>query len=503
MAKKKMKKSILIIEDEKKSREALRRYFKRDFDVKIATDGLEAFKILEKGSAAKYSCIILDLNMPNMSGIELLSKFNENNISIPPVIILSAFLDKETVQKCIKLGSKFNFEKPTETEKIEKIVDLYSGSFSFNKESIDKDVKSREESLLEYFKNSVKQNDFNVEFYEEPLFIVGRRWNSWYPSFFDVPGGAYAIVCPKNSHGESPTAVIDPGFKFLNVFNKLGISLSDISSCVISHNHPDHIGGIYEFITLRHVLGKKTNIFCNNSTSEMLEKCDTFDIKNKMINENTIYDLLKWKNPNGDEFLIKLRGFSTAHDEMGRHNNTLALKISSQHDIVILGDTQYERRDHKSRFIPNIVSHTIKTVILHLGSSQLKIKTGGHLYLTGLKKILQDMDSHLEEIGYHGKLLVLVSEWGLEHATEDQIGAICNNNVKHFNKVSPILITIRLLEIDLNHIILMPADIGLMIGIDSGDIYFENGERRNPDKVRFDIGISDKHEGMGINYYPL
>ena len=90
--------------------------------------------------------------------------------------------------------------------------------------------------------------------------------------------------------------------------------------------------------------------------------------------------------------------------------------------------------------------------------------------------ILNDIDSQLRINKYPGKLLVLVSEWGLEHATKNQIKAACNIDLIGFNDISPIKETIRCLQKDKKKIVLMPADIGLMIGMQTGNIYFENGE---------------------------
>ncbi len=123
-------------------------------------------------------------------------------------------------------------------------------------------------------------------------------------------------------------------------------------------------------------------------------------------------------------------------------------------------------------------------MVLHIGCSQIKQKTGKHLYLKGLKKFLRDLDSELEQRKYRGKMLVLVSEWGLEHATKYQINKICGESLKGFDNKSPIIETINLLKINLEKIVLLPADIGLMIGMESGNIYLNDAKQINPENIK-------------------
>lgn len=78
---------ILIVEDEQKLAQSIQIQLRRaGYDTDISSDGLEAE---EKLKQKKYFLIILDLNLPNKSGIEFLRDLRKNLIKIP-VIILSA-----------------------------------------------------------------------------------------------------------------------------------------------------------------------------------------------------------------------------------------------------------------------------------------------------------------------------------------------------------------------------------------------------------------------------
>lgn len=76
---------ILIIEDDKNMRSALAHLLnKSGIEITQANNGRDAMHIMQN---KQFDCVILDLGLPDISGIELLNQLNDKNISIPPVII--------------------------------------------------------------------------------------------------------------------------------------------------------------------------------------------------------------------------------------------------------------------------------------------------------------------------------------------------------------------------------------------------------------------------------
>jgi hypothetical protein len=156
-------------------------------------------------------------------------------------------------------------------------------------------------------------------------------------------------------------------------------------------------------------------------------------------------------------------------------------------------------------FLSKLANEKVKIAVLHIGSAQLKRRVGGHLYLTGLGRLLLQLASTLETLqrNKNNKLVVLVSEWGLEHATAEQIEAICPN-LKGFEKTSSIIATInflrsRLRDFDYDRLTLLPADIGLMVGMETGMVYLKkpNGKLRrlSAEQLKF------KAATTGLEYY--
>jgi CheY-like chemotaxis protein len=512
-------KHLLYVEDDERLRDEISEYFIRHkWAVDTAKNGNEALTKLRGGSII-FSVMILDLRMPDMSGEELLEAISDENIPIPPVIILSGYLEEDTedtTEKCRYLGATHILKKPCSTSELEQLATLASKGVRINNltqhfgaTTIDYMVKRRETALKEFLRSTVCKNQLNLRF-NEPVFIVGRRWNSWYPSVFPVPGGAYAIVSPKSINSSpylpdsTPTIVIDPGFRFLEIFHDLGIPLTDVECCIITHNHPDHIGGIFEYMAARHACGKRTRAFCNPSAGSLLSNYVGFNLEVKELDDKYV-DAIHAYLTSEASLRVRVKAFNTFHEEIGLFNSSKGLIFTVQvgensnyledtSDVVILGDTEYDHANHRDAIIPLICRTSVKMVALHIGCSELKQATGKHLYLKGLEDILRDMDSELRVIKYPGKLPVIISEWGLEHATKQQLQEACGFSLKGFNHISPIQETIRLLQKDLKKIILIPADIGLIVGMQTGSIYFLNGERCKADETLFEI------TNAGINY---
>jgi len=94
----KIEKKILVCEDEEDvSRLMVRRLQNEGHFVKSASNGIEALKVLEK---FQPDLIIMDLNMPEMGGIELYNKLcDEDGCPRFPILIVTGRADLETMFK--------------------------------------------------------------------------------------------------------------------------------------------------------------------------------------------------------------------------------------------------------------------------------------------------------------------------------------------------------------------------------------------------------------------
>lgn len=86
----KTKPTILVVEDNEINSEMLKIYLSKDYNVLLATDGLEAIEMIEK-NLQDISLILLDLVLPSLDGFELLEEMNDNGwIETLPVVIVSS-----------------------------------------------------------------------------------------------------------------------------------------------------------------------------------------------------------------------------------------------------------------------------------------------------------------------------------------------------------------------------------------------------------------------------
>lgn len=77
--------NVLLVEDDKVQSDAISELISgSDIEVHVAKSGDEAKKLL---SASGFDCIIMDINLPDITGFELLSELKSLPISLPPVVI--------------------------------------------------------------------------------------------------------------------------------------------------------------------------------------------------------------------------------------------------------------------------------------------------------------------------------------------------------------------------------------------------------------------------------
>nr|WP_294895986.1 response regulator [uncultured Pedobacter sp.] len=94
--------NILLVEDHQVQSDALAEMFRnRNINVQQAYTGAETLALLEKHT---YDCLILDLNLPDVSGLDLLEKIKENEAykQLPVIINTAMELDQEKLNRLLK-----------------------------------------------------------------------------------------------------------------------------------------------------------------------------------------------------------------------------------------------------------------------------------------------------------------------------------------------------------------------------------------------------------------
>ena len=109
------KEKVLLVDDEPEFTEVLsQRMQSRGVNVDTAASGPEA---LEMAGSHSYDAIILDLSMPEMDGIETLTRLLEENPDLQ-VVLLTGYATVQKGIEAIKLGAMDFLEKPAEIQKL-------------------------------------------------------------------------------------------------------------------------------------------------------------------------------------------------------------------------------------------------------------------------------------------------------------------------------------------------------------------------------------------------
>ena len=114
-----MKNTILIIDDDVIYVEMLQILFEEEgFEVVSAYHGRQALNIT---SCEKVDLVLLDYQMPEMDGFEVLDCMNNNGYETKiPVIMVSANYNNDIYDSAFKKGVKYFIHKPLEWEELRK-----------------------------------------------------------------------------------------------------------------------------------------------------------------------------------------------------------------------------------------------------------------------------------------------------------------------------------------------------------------------------------------------
>jgi DNA-binding response OmpR family regulator len=118
-----MSEKILIVDDSAADRLIIKNML-RDYDVFTAEDGFRALEILSEDN--EIGLIVLDLNMPGMSGFEVLSRLKEDHrfCKIRSIILTNYDeLDNEILG--LKLGAIDYIRKPVNIESLRARIDIH------------------------------------------------------------------------------------------------------------------------------------------------------------------------------------------------------------------------------------------------------------------------------------------------------------------------------------------------------------------------------------------
>ena len=110
---------ILVVDDEVKMCFTLTKLFElSNYSVAVAHNGLEA---LDKVDSFQPHCILLDIRMPQMNGVEVLKKVKQEHPEIV-VNMTTAVITEESREECLKIGAAEYLVKPIDFKKLLEVI---------------------------------------------------------------------------------------------------------------------------------------------------------------------------------------------------------------------------------------------------------------------------------------------------------------------------------------------------------------------------------------------
>lgn len=126
-----MSATVLVVDDEELARTNVRETLSdAGFDAIEAGDLDQAHKIIDKGSA---DIVLLDVMLPDGSGLTLLDRISLENPS-PPVILITAFGEVEMAVAAMKKGAQDFLQKPLDLERLVQAVEKASEVVALRRE---------------------------------------------------------------------------------------------------------------------------------------------------------------------------------------------------------------------------------------------------------------------------------------------------------------------------------------------------------------------------------
>jgi len=113
---------FLVVDDERDVEMLFRQKFRKEIrsgliELEFAFSGIEALELLKNTQPPDVLYIFSDINMPGMSGLELLEQVKAIFPQIQ-VSMISAYGDDENYRKAIDSGAKEFFTKPIDFESL-------------------------------------------------------------------------------------------------------------------------------------------------------------------------------------------------------------------------------------------------------------------------------------------------------------------------------------------------------------------------------------------------
>ena len=152
----KMKKKVLIVDDAQMNREILIEILGDEYEILEADNGRGALDLIDARSK-EIAAILLDLNMPEMDGFEVLQEMQRKKyLDRIPVLVISGESSVQNEKKCFEMGVSDFIGKPFHTVLVKKRVENMVNHYTY-KNQLEEKVQEQTAVLRKAYQTLMNQ----------------------------------------------------------------------------------------------------------------------------------------------------------------------------------------------------------------------------------------------------------------------------------------------------------------------------------------------------------
>ena len=143
---------ILLLEDDPLLSKILNKHLSLDYEVTPVYDGDTALETVEEN---KFDLLILDSNVPGITGLELIKELRSYN-DTTPIIMITAYQDTLHLKKAFMHGCNDYIKKPFELDELDMRIANITRTFNIEQNQL---IQVSEEILFDALNNQIVKND--------------------------------------------------------------------------------------------------------------------------------------------------------------------------------------------------------------------------------------------------------------------------------------------------------------------------------------------------------
>ena len=125
----------MIVDDHIMVRESIKYFLEMDGDIKVIDEASDGIDCLEKLKKLSPDILLLDINMPNMNGIEVLKKMKEED-KLVKILLFTAYEKTDFLLQAFDLGVDGYILKKSNSKELKKAINIIISGDSYIQPSL-------------------------------------------------------------------------------------------------------------------------------------------------------------------------------------------------------------------------------------------------------------------------------------------------------------------------------------------------------------------------------